>query len=105
MYSLFAIGLVLIYKASSVPNLSQGGLTMVRAYVVLALSHDAGLPLWLAIPLAAVIMFGLGFGIERVALRRLARPSSRHDPDADTWPGHLPAGDNTCNLGWDIPFG
>ena len=45
---------------------------MVGAYVVLALSHDAGLPLWLAIPLAAVIMFGLGFGIERVALRRLA---------------------------------
>lgn len=72
LYSLFAIGLVLIYKASSVPNLSQGGLTMVGAYVVLALSHDAGLPLWLAIPLAAVIMFGLGFGIERVALRRLA---------------------------------
>ena len=72
LYSLFAIGLVLIYKASSVPNLAQGGLTMVGAYVVLALSHDAGLPLWLAIPLAAVIMFGLGFGIERVALRRLA---------------------------------
>jgi branched-chain amino acid transport system permease protein len=72
LYSLFAIGLVLIYKASSVPNLAQGGLTMVAAYVVIALSHDAGLPLWFAIPLAAVIMFGLGFGIERVALRRLA---------------------------------
>ena len=27
LYSLFAIGLVLIYKASSVPNLAQGGLT------------------------------------------------------------------------------
>nr|WP_242661795.1 branched-chain amino acid ABC transporter permease [Salipiger thiooxidans] len=72
LYSLFAIGLVLIYKASSVPNLAQGGLTMVGAYVVLALSHDAGLPLWVAIPLGAVIMFALGFGIERVALRRLA---------------------------------
>ena len=72
LYSLFAIGLVLIYKASSVPNLAQGGLTMVGAYVVLALARDVGLPLWLAIPLAAVVMFGLGFGIERVALRRLA---------------------------------
>ena len=78
LYSLFAIGLVLIYKASSVPNLAQGGLTMVGAYVVLALSNDAGLPLWLAIPFAALIMFGLGFGIERVALRRLAgRPIHR----------------------------
>ena len=42
LYSLFAIGLVLIYKASSVPNLAQGGLTMVGAYVVLALAeHNA----------------------------------------------------------------
>lgn len=72
LYSLFAIGVVLIYKASSVPNLAQGALTMVGAYVVLALARDAGLPLWGAIPLAAVIMFGLGMGIERVALRRLA---------------------------------
>ncbi|MEQ8694764.1 MAG: branched-chain amino acid ABC transporter permease [Gammaproteobacteria bacterium] len=72
LYSLFAIGLVLIYKASSVPNLAQGGLTMVGAYVVLALARDAGLPLWAAIPLAGVAMFGLGMGIERVALRRLA---------------------------------
>ncbi|QRG06823.1 branched-chain amino acid ABC transporter permease [Xanthobacter dioxanivorans] len=72
LYSLFAIGLVLIYKASSVPNLAQGGLTMVGAYVVLALARDAGLPLWAAIPLAAAAMFGLGMGIERVALRRLA---------------------------------
>jgi len=72
LYSLFAIGLVLIYKASAVPNLAQGALTMVGAYVVLALARDLGLPLWAAIPLAAVLMFGLGMGIERVALRRLA---------------------------------
>ena len=31
-----------------------------------------GWPLWVAIPLAAVIMFVVGIGIERVALRRLA---------------------------------
>lgn len=72
LYSLFAIGLVLIYKASSVPNLSQGGLTMAGAYVVLALAHDMGLPLWIAIPLAMIVMFVFGMGIERVALRRLA---------------------------------
>ena len=72
LYSLFAIGVVLIYKASSVPNLAQGALTMLGAYVVLALARDAGLPLWGAISLAAVIMFGLGVGIERIALRRLA---------------------------------
>jgi len=72
LYSLFAIGLVLIYKSSSVPNLAQGGLTMLGAYVVLAFSHNLGLPLWAAIPLAVIVMFFVGIGIEKVALRRLA---------------------------------
>jgi branched-chain amino acid transport system permease protein len=72
LYSLFAIGLVLIYKSSSVPNLAQGALTMLGAYVVLAFSHNMGVPLWGAIPLAVVIMFFVGIGIEKVALRRLA---------------------------------
>ncbi|NLD55474.1 MAG: branched-chain amino acid ABC transporter permease [Burkholderiaceae bacterium] len=72
MYSLVAMGIVLIYKSSSVPNLAQGALAMVGAYVVLALAAGLGLPLWAAIPLAMVTMFLLGMGIERVALRRLA---------------------------------
>ncbi len=72
MYSLVAMGIVLIYKSSSVPNLAQGALTMVGAYVVLAFAAGAGLPMWAAIPLAMVTMMGLGLGIERVALRRLA---------------------------------
>ena len=72
MYSLVAMGIVLIYKSSSVPNLAQGALTMVGAYVVLAYSNGAGLPVWAAIPLAMLTMMGLGLGIERVALRRLA---------------------------------
>ena len=72
LYSLVAIGLVLIYKSSAVPNLAQGALTMLGAYVVLAFSDNLGWPLWVAIPLAVVIMFFVGIGIERVALRRLA---------------------------------
>ena len=72
MYSLVAIGIVLIYKSSSVPNLAQGSMTMLGAYVVLAFANNAGALIWLAIPLAIVTMFGIGIGIERVALRRLA---------------------------------
>ncbi len=72
MYSLVAIGIVLIYKSSSVPNLAQGALTMLGAYVVLAWTSKAGAPMWLAIPLAMVTMFAAGVAIERVALRRLA---------------------------------
>lgn len=72
MYSLVAIGIVLIYKSSSVPNLAQGAMTMLGAYVVLAFAMGAGLPMWLSIPLAMATMFMLGLGIERFALRRLA---------------------------------
>lgn len=72
MYALVAMGIVLIYKSSSVPNLAQGALTMLGAYVVLAFADGAGLPMWAAIPLAMLTMMGVGLGIERVALRRLA---------------------------------
>ena len=72
MYSLVAMGVVLVYKSSSVPNLAQGALTMVGAYVVLFFSSSLGLSMWLAVPLAIVTMMGMGMGIERVALRPLA---------------------------------
>lgn len=72
MYSLVALGIVLIYKSSSVPNLAQGAMTMLGAYVVLAIANGIGLPMWTAIPLAMGTMFFVGMGIERVALRRLA---------------------------------
>lgn len=72
MYSLVALGIVLIYKSSSVPNLAQGALAMLGAYVALAVFDLLKAPMWLTIPLAMLVMFGVGMGIERVALRRLA---------------------------------
>lgn len=72
MYSLVAMGIVLIYKSSAVPNLAQGAMTMLSAYVVLAIASTFGAPMWVAIPLAMGTMFFVGMGIERVALRRLA---------------------------------
>jgi branched-chain amino acid transport system permease protein len=72
LYSLVALGIVLIYKSSSVPNLAQGALAMLGAYVVLALFESLKLPIWTAVPLGMLVMFGIGMGIERVALRRLA---------------------------------
>jgi branched-chain amino acid transport system permease protein len=71
MYALVAIGIVLIYKSSSVPNLAQGAMVMLGAYVVLAFA-SAGFSLWAAIPLGILTMFGIGIAIERLALRRLA---------------------------------
>ncbi len=72
MYSLVALGIVLIYKSSSVPNLAQGAMTMLGAYVVLEVARYLHAPMWVAIPIAMLLMFGVGMGIERIALRRLA---------------------------------
>lgn len=72
MYSLLAMGIVIIYKSSAVPNLAQGALTMLSAYLVLAFAGRFNLPIWAAIVLTMVTMFFAGISIERVALRRLA---------------------------------
>ena len=68
MYSLVAMGIVIIYKSSSVPNLAQGAMTMLGAYVVLAIANGLGVSMWVAIPLARGTMFFVGMGIERVAM-------------------------------------
>jgi branched-chain amino acid transport system permease protein len=47
-------------------------MTMLGAYVVLAIANGLGVSMWVAIPLAMGTMFFVGMGIERVALRRLA---------------------------------
>lgn len=71
MYTLIALGIVLIFKSSGVANLAQGALAMVGAYAAWALLTLVGLPIWLAVPLSLVVMFFVGRGVERVALRRM----------------------------------
>jgi branched-chain amino acid transport system permease protein len=71
MYALVALGIVLVYKTSSLANLAQGALAMTGAYLTWALGALGGLPLYLAIGAAMAAMFGLGLLIERIALRPL----------------------------------
>jgi len=71
MYALVALGIVLVFKASSVANLAQGALVMVGAYLTWASMELLGAPIWAAIPLGIIAMFFIGRGIERVALRRM----------------------------------
>ena len=63
MYSLVALGIVLIYKSSSVPNLAQGAMAMLGAYFVLEVARRLQVPIWVAIPIAMLLMFGVGIGI------------------------------------------
>jgi branched-chain amino acid transport system permease protein len=71
MYSLIALGFVLVYKATDAINFAQGELVMIAAFVVAAGLGAYGAPLVLAIGLGLAAMIGLGFGLERVMLRPL----------------------------------
>ena len=69
LYSLVALGFALIFKASGVFNFAQGSMVLFAALAVARLAEQ--MPLWLAILLATVIMFGLAWLIERLVLRPL----------------------------------
>jgi len=70
MYSLVAIGFVLIYKTSGVLNFAQGALLLFAALTFVSLV-ERGVPFALALAATFAIMVALGIGIERVVLRPL----------------------------------
>jgi len=70
MYSLVAIGFVLIYKTSGVLNFAQGALLLFAALTFVSLV-ERGVPFYLALVLTFAIMVLLGIGIERAVLRPL----------------------------------
>ena len=69
--ALAALGFVLIYKASGVINFAQGHFLLVGAYVVWALTVDAGLHWAVAVAGAILTAILLGVLVERLVLRPL----------------------------------
>jgi branched-chain amino acid transport system permease protein len=70
MYSLVAIGFVLIYKTSGVLNFAQGAMLLFAALTFVSLV-ERGLPFWLAFLVTFAIMVLIGIAIECVVLRPL----------------------------------
>lgn len=76
MYSLIALGFVLVYKATDAINFAQGELVMIAGFVVAVALGAHGVPLWAALALGLGLMVAFGFGLERVVLRPLiGRPT------------------------------
>ena len=71
MYSLIALGFVLVYKATDAINFAQGEFVMIAGFLVAVALGLYGAPLWLAVGVGLAAMIGFGFGLERVVLRRL----------------------------------
>ena len=87
LYSLIALGFVLIYKASGVFNFAQG-IMMVFAALTLVGLHEKGVPAWIA--LALTIARHVRAGARRRAARAApARQPARHHPADGDVRAHL----------------
>src|ERR671930_328189 len=70
MYSLVALGFVLIFKASGVFNFAQGVMVLFAALTLVGLM-ERGVPVAAALVVTMLVMVALAFVIERVVLRPL----------------------------------
>jgi branched-chain amino acid transport system permease protein len=71
VYALIALGFALIWKSSSVANLTLGQLVLVCSWFAYSMLVQANLPLWAAIPLVLIFALALGWIIEKFTLRPL----------------------------------
>ncbi len=69
IYSLVALGFVVIYKSSSILNFAQGEFLMLGAYVCLSITVTGAVPFWGAFILTMAFSVVLGLILERVVLR------------------------------------
>jgi branched-chain amino acid transport system permease protein len=95
VYALLAMGLVLIYKATRVPNFAYGGMAAFLSFfhynlvtgkqmsldvdlLFIHFHHSAvaRLPFWGALPVTLAVAAAIGFLIERLVMRPFARAST-----------------------------
>ncbi|MSO90716.1 MAG: branched-chain amino acid ABC transporter permease [Acetobacteraceae bacterium] len=69
LYSLVALGFVLIFKASGVFNFAQGAMVLFAALTLVRLME--WLNFWIAFAITCAVMIGVAFVIERLVLRKL----------------------------------
>ena len=71
MYSLFAIGFVLIYKSSGIFNFAQGTMLLFASLTFVKMTEN-GIDFWTSLFIAAGIMVIFGIATERYVIRPLA---------------------------------
>jgi branched-chain amino acid transport system permease protein len=70
LYSLIALGFVLIFKASGIFNFAQGIMVVFAALTLVGL-HEHGVPAYVALAITIGVMLALAFAVERLMLRPL----------------------------------
>ena len=78
LYALFATGLALVFGVMRMVNLAHGDLGILAAFVALFIIQSFGLPLLWASVVTIVIMFLVGYVLQRGLLNRtLGSPTTR----------------------------
>ena len=71
LYALFAAGLSLIFGVMRLVNLAHGDLIVVAAYLILVIADRLGFGIFVALLLAAPIMFLVGYALQMALLNRV----------------------------------
>lgn len=74
LYALFAAGLSLVFGIMRLVNLAHGDLIVFSAYITLAFVSLLGLHPFVAAFMAAPVMFGIGWLLQRLVLNRVLGP-------------------------------
>ncbi|MBP6017908.1 MAG: branched-chain amino acid ABC transporter permease [Burkholderiaceae bacterium] len=73
LYAVMALGLALVWGVLNIVNLAHGAFIMIGAYVSWLLYTYAGIDPFLGLPVTAVVMFTLGYALQRGILNLIVR--------------------------------
>ncbi len=74
-YALMGMGMVLIYKASEVPNFVQGEMALLPVFIAFMMLSTYNIPYYIAFPATLIFAFILGCLLEFAILRRAKDPN------------------------------
>ena len=73
LYGLMALGMALVWGVLNIVNLAHGAVVMLGGYCVYFLFTGAGIDPFAALPIAMVVMFALGYLLQRYVLNLIIR--------------------------------
>lgn len=75
IYVMVALGFNIIYNATEIINFAQGEFVMLGGMIMISLVKAAGLPMWLAFPIAVLATTLIGMVFERLCIHPLKKPT------------------------------
>ncbi|MFH0788309.1 MAG: branched-chain amino acid ABC transporter permease [Pseudomonadota bacterium] len=71
VYGLIALGLSLIFGVMRVINFAHGEMMVFAMFLTITMLLSFGLDPYLSLPICAALMFGIGYGVQRVFVNRI----------------------------------